>query len=36
MLAAICKVDPFELARLNIIPVAAGLTATTVMALFLL
>ncbi|MCY7913407.1 hypothetical protein [Bacillus haynesii] len=34
--AAICKVDPFDLARKNFIPVAAGLTVTTIAAIFLL
>ncbi|MED1738342.1 hypothetical protein P4U97_02180 [Bacillus swezeyi] len=34
--AAICQVDPFELARKNFIPVAVGLTVTTIAAIFLL
>ncbi|MFO6494778.1 hypothetical protein ACINLD_00895 [Bacillus sp. z60-11] len=34
--AAICKVDPFELARKNFIPVACGLAVTTLAAIFLL
>ncbi|MCY8405450.1 hypothetical protein [Bacillus sonorensis] len=34
--AAICKVDPFELARINFIPVAIGLTVTAITAIFLL
>lgn len=34
--AAICKVDPFDLARKNFIPVATGLTVTTIAAIFLL
>jgi hypothetical protein len=33
---AICHVDPFELARRNLLPVAAGLAATMIAALFLL
>ncbi len=34
--AAICKVDPFELARKNFIPVAAGLVVTTIAAIIIL
>ncbi|MBY0598384.1 membrane protein [Bacillus bingmayongensis] len=34
--AAICKVDPFELARRNFIPVVIGLFVTTILAMFLL
>ncbi len=34
--AAICKVDPFELARRNFLPVIIGLLVTTVVAMFLL
>lgn len=34
--AAICKIDPFELARRNLKPVAIGLIATTIFAMFLL
>ncbi|ANB61263.1 hypothetical protein [Anoxybacteroides amylolyticum] len=34
--AAICGVDPFELARRNLIPVVVGLAVTTVVAMFLL
>lgn len=34
--AAICNVDPFELARRNLIPVLVGLTATTITAMFLI
>lgn len=34
--AAICGVDPFELARRNLIPVAIGLIATTIAAMFLI
>ncbi|WP_312419910.1 hypothetical protein [Anaerospora hongkongensis] len=34
--AAICGVDPFELARRNLIPVAIGLLATTIAAVFLI
>lgn len=34
--AAICGVDPFELARRNLIPVAVGLAVTTVVAMFLI
>lgn len=33
---AICKVDPFELARRNFIPVVIGLIVTTIVAMFLL
>ncbi|MBA4535680.1 hypothetical protein H1Z61_00665 [Bacillus aquiflavi] len=33
--AAICNVDPFELARRNLVPVATGLIVTTIVALFL-
>jgi len=33
--AAICNVDPFELARRNLIPVMVGLTVTTIVAMFL-
>ncbi|WP_110929026.1 hypothetical protein [Bacillus massiliglaciei] len=34
--AAICRVSPFELARRNLIPVAAGLAATTIVAMLLM
>lgn len=34
--AAICGVDPFELARRNLLPVLIGLAATTVVAIFLI
>lgn len=34
--AAICGVDPFELARRNMKPVVIGLTVTTIVAMFLL
>jgi len=34
--AAICGVDPFELARRNLYPVAIGLLVTTIVAMFLL
>ncbi|HYK73415.1 MAG TPA: hypothetical protein VEV44_09885 [Pseudoneobacillus sp.] len=34
--AAICNVDVFELARRNLLPVAIGLIATTIMAMFLM
>lgn len=34
--AAICKVDPFELARKNFIPVTAGLIVTTIAAIIIL
>lgn len=34
--AAVCKVSPFELARRNLIPVAIGIIATSIFALFLL
>lgn len=34
--AAICGVDPFELARRNLYPVAIGLIVTTIFAMFLL
>jgi len=34
--AAICGVDPFELARRNLIPVATGLIVTTIVAMFLI
>ncbi|MED1015605.1 hypothetical protein [Bacillus atrophaeus] len=34
--AAICKVDPFELARKNFFPVVIGLLATTAAAIFIL
>ncbi|MGM9924033.1 MAG: hypothetical protein ACI35R_07295 [Bacillus sp. (in: firmicutes)] len=34
--AAICNVDPFELARRNLLPVAIGLTVTTIAAMFLM
>lgn len=34
--AAICKVDPFELARRNLVPVVIGILATTIAAVFLL
>ncbi|MFP3381863.1 hypothetical protein SB767_36710, partial [Bacillus sp. SIMBA_069] len=33
--AAICGVDPFELARRNLYPVAIGLLVTTIVAMFL-
>ena len=33
--AAICKVDPFELARRNLVPVIIGLVVTTIAAMFL-
>ncbi|MGG5253335.1 hypothetical protein ACQYAD_07545 [Neobacillus sp. SM06] len=32
--AAICNVDPFELARRNLVPVIIGLTVTTIAAIF--
>lgn len=32
--AAICGVDPFELARLNLVPVVIGLVVTTIAAMF--
>ncbi len=34
--AAICNVDPFELARRNLIPVFIGLIVTTIVAMFLI
>jgi TRAP-type C4-dicarboxylate transport system permease large subunit len=34
--AAICNVDPFDLARRNLLPVVIGLVVTTVVAVFLL
>jgi len=34
--AAICNVDPFELARRNLIPVVVGLIVTTIVAMFLI
>jgi hypothetical protein len=34
--AAICNVDPFELARRNLLPVTIGLVVTTVVAMFLI
>ncbi|MCM3725604.1 hypothetical protein M3226_07895 [Neobacillus cucumis] len=34
--AAICKVDPFELARRNLLPVLIGLVVTTIVAMFLI
>ncbi|WHH61700.1 hypothetical protein [Petroclostridium sp. X23] len=34
--AAICNVDPFELARRNLVPVIIGLAVTTVAAIFLI
>ncbi|MEH6943557.1 hypothetical protein V7014_17225 [Bacillus sp. JJ722] len=34
--AAICNVDPFELARRNLIPVGIGLLVTTIVAMFLI
>lgn len=34
--AAICGVDPFELARRNLIPVITGLVVTTIFAMFLI
>lgn len=34
--AAICNVDPFELARRNLLPVIIGLTVTTIVAMFLI
>ncbi|MEC2054952.1 hypothetical protein I6J18_09960 [Peribacillus psychrosaccharolyticus] len=34
--AAICNVDPFELARRNLIPVCIGLIVTTIVAMFLI
>ncbi|MBP3038659.1 hypothetical protein J9303_03965 [Bacillaceae bacterium Marseille-Q3522] len=34
--AAICNVDPFELARRNLLPVVIGLVVTTIVAMFLL
>ncbi|MFC5773850.1 hypothetical protein [Ectobacillus antri] len=34
--AAICKVDPFDLARRNFLPVMIGLLVTTVVAMFLI
>ena len=33
--AAICGVDPFELARRNLKPVVIGLIVTTIVAIFL-
>lgn len=34
--AAICGVDPFELARRNVVPVTIGLVVTTIVAMFLI
>lgn len=34
--AAICNVDPFELARRNLLPVCIGLVVTTIVAMFLI
>lgn len=34
--AAICRVDPFELARRNLLPVIIGLVVTTIVAIFLI
>ncbi|MDR7001337.1 hypothetical protein [Neobacillus niacini] len=34
--AAICKVDPFDLARRNLVPVLIGLVVTTIVAMFLI
>jgi hypothetical protein len=34
--AAICNVDPFELARRNLVPVVVGLVVTTIVAMFLI
>lgn len=34
--AAICNVDPFELARRNLVPVVIGLVVTTIAAMFLI
>ncbi|MFS0594244.1 hypothetical protein AB1L05_21955 [Cytobacillus horneckiae] len=34
--AAICKVDVFELARRNFFPVVIGLVVTTIVAMFLI
>jgi hypothetical protein len=34
--AAICNVDPFELARRNLVPVIIGLTVTTIVAMLLI
>lgn len=34
--AAICNVDPFELARRNLVPVIIGLVVTTIVAMFLI
>jgi hypothetical protein len=34
--AAICNVDPFELARRNLLPVSIGLVVTTIVAMFLI
>ncbi|MFZ7945291.1 hypothetical protein [Neobacillus sp. 19] len=34
--AAICNVDPFELARRNLVPVLVGLVVTTIVAIFLI
>jgi hypothetical protein len=34
--AAICGVDPFELARKNLLPVSIGLVVTTIVAMFLI
>ena len=34
--AAICNVDPFELARRNLVPVLIGLVVTTIVAMFLI
>ncbi len=34
--AAICNIDPFELARRNLVPVIIGLAVTTIVAIFLI
>lgn len=34
--AAICGVDPFELARRNLVPVTVGIVITTIVAMFLM
>ncbi|PKG25458.1 hypothetical protein [Niallia nealsonii] len=34
--AAICNIDPFELARRNLVPVIIGLVVTTIVAMFLI
>lgn len=36
VVAGICKVNPFELARRNLIPVVTGLVVTTIVAIFLI